>query len=137
MLLSELTSTQFTIDVVPSIPPPSEPAIHSLRIKLDFSTEPPDVDFDSWVCGVLAHLDSPAFSELVFDISAHNKQQLDRLNFERVAKALAKSSFGYQKKVTINAHCSLAGDNMEEEIGRRMGKLGQRLIDLGQIHCVR
>ncbi|KZP27796.1 hypothetical protein FIBSPDRAFT_1040036 [Athelia psychrophila] len=132
-LLSGLASTQYIIDVVPSIPP-SEPAIHSLHIKLDFATEPPDVDFDSWVCGVLAHLDSPAFSEVVLDISAQNKQQLDRLNFERVAKALAKSSFGYQNKVTINVECSLAGDIRKEEIGRRMGKLGQRLIDLGLIH---
>ncbi|KAF7985955.1 hypothetical protein HWV62_43904 [Athelia sp. TMB] len=103
-------------DMIPSIPPPPDPVVHSLHVKLDLVTDAPHFDYASWVCSVLAHLDSPAFSEIVFDIIVQNVKQLDRLDWARVAKALARSSFGEQNKVIIELEDELVEDGVQGEI---------------------
>jgi len=121
-------------DIIPSIPPPPDPVVHSLRVKFDLSLENPSRDYASWMWDVLAHLDSPAFSEIVINIVADNREQLEKIDLGRVGKAIARSSFGDQNKVHIVVEGGLAEEHVEEEIARRMGNLGKRLLDLRLIH---
>ncbi|KAF7980674.1 hypothetical protein HWV62_37103 [Athelia sp. TMB] len=117
-------------DMIPSIPPPPDPVVHSLHVKLDLVTDAPHFDYASWVCSVLAHLDSPAFSEIVFDIIVQNVKQLDRLDWARVAKALARSSFGEQNKVIIELEDELVEDGVKGEIAKRMAHPGSSAVRL-------
>lgn len=112
---------------------PSQSIIHSLRVKVDFAMEkPPSFMYDSWVCNALCELSSLPVQEVLFDISARNIKQLDRLDFKEVAKVLNGASFARLQRVTVSLDCvggaGVHADDVKEEIARRMCELGERLL---------